>query len=194
MDIGFLRFRDVAQPGSAPAWGVGGRRFKSARPDHFYLETHKTRPWPGGRCAMREMSPVCQIDRLDCVPAQGGERSVFPITTHLLVEIWEAPFKALARVKEVEGALRFAGNGAGQRGEVMSYQFEPYGVSAKATFPGAHIFIHTWPENGYAAVDIMAGSQEEAYQILERLKEAFQPRYMHVVEVRRGNLGSEGNT
>lgn len=26
--------RGVAQPGSAPAWGVGGRWFKSSRPDH----------------------------------------------------------------------------------------------------------------------------------------------------------------
>jgi len=26
--------RDVAQPGSAPAWGAGGRGFKSRRPDH----------------------------------------------------------------------------------------------------------------------------------------------------------------
>ena len=25
--------RDVAQPGSAPEWGSGGRRFKSAHPD-----------------------------------------------------------------------------------------------------------------------------------------------------------------
>lgn len=27
--------RDVAQPGSAPAWGAGGRRFKSCHPDQF---------------------------------------------------------------------------------------------------------------------------------------------------------------
>ena len=27
--------RDVAQPGSAPEWGSGGRRFKSAHPDHL---------------------------------------------------------------------------------------------------------------------------------------------------------------
>jgi hypothetical protein len=26
-------FRDVAQPGSALAWGASGRRFKSGRPD-----------------------------------------------------------------------------------------------------------------------------------------------------------------
>ena len=26
--------RGVAQPGSAPAWGAGGRKFESSRPDH----------------------------------------------------------------------------------------------------------------------------------------------------------------
>lgn len=143
---------------------------------------------------MREMTPVCQIDRLDAFPAQGGRSRSFPLTTHLLVEMWEAPFKALARAKEVERALRFSGNGHGERGEVVAYQFEPYGVSAKATFEGSHIFIHTWPENGYAAVDIIASSQEGAYAILERMKEAFRPRYVHVVEVRRGHLVSEGET
>ena len=28
------RRRGVAQPGSAPAWGAGGRQFESGRPDH----------------------------------------------------------------------------------------------------------------------------------------------------------------
>ena len=28
--------RGVAQPGSAPEWGSGGRRFKSVHPDHRY--------------------------------------------------------------------------------------------------------------------------------------------------------------
>ena len=27
--------RGVAQPGSAPQWGCGGRRFKSSRPDQY---------------------------------------------------------------------------------------------------------------------------------------------------------------
>jgi hypothetical protein len=30
----FYTRRGVAQPGSAPAWGAGGRQFKSGRPDH----------------------------------------------------------------------------------------------------------------------------------------------------------------
>ena len=29
--------RGVAQSGSAPHWGCGGRRFKSCRPDHLFL-------------------------------------------------------------------------------------------------------------------------------------------------------------
>jgi hypothetical protein len=29
--------RGVAQPGSAPPWGGGGRRFKSSRPDQFLI-------------------------------------------------------------------------------------------------------------------------------------------------------------
>ena len=31
---GKVTSRGVAQPGSAPALGAGGRRFKSSRPDH----------------------------------------------------------------------------------------------------------------------------------------------------------------
>ena len=34
MTTGILYFlRDVAQPGSAPGWGSGGRKFESCRPD-----------------------------------------------------------------------------------------------------------------------------------------------------------------
>jgi hypothetical protein len=34
--------RGVAQPGSAPQWGCGGRKFESSRPDQFSIEP------PGG--------------------------------------------------------------------------------------------------------------------------------------------------
>ena len=30
-----LNFRDVAQSGSVPAWGAGGREFESHHPDHL---------------------------------------------------------------------------------------------------------------------------------------------------------------
>ncbi len=34
--------RGVAQPGSAPQWGCGGRRFESSRPDQFAFNTDFT--------------------------------------------------------------------------------------------------------------------------------------------------------
>jgi hypothetical protein len=37
------RSRGVAQSGSAPVWGTGGRRFKSGRPDHIPC-TKRPRP------------------------------------------------------------------------------------------------------------------------------------------------------
>ncbi len=36
--LGVPKNRGVAQPGSAPPWGGGGRRFKSSRPDQIPLE------------------------------------------------------------------------------------------------------------------------------------------------------------
>src|SRR5688572_14939886 len=35
VELGFFKSRGVAQPGSAPALGAGGRWFESSRPDHF---------------------------------------------------------------------------------------------------------------------------------------------------------------
>ena len=35
-----MQSRGVAQPGSAPALGAGGRRFESGRPDHFAGDSH----------------------------------------------------------------------------------------------------------------------------------------------------------
>ena len=37
--LGTLRRRDVAQPGSAPVWGTGGRKFKSCHPDKIICTT-----------------------------------------------------------------------------------------------------------------------------------------------------------
>ncbi|WP_456434454.1 adenosylmethionine decarboxylase [Thermosulfuriphilus sp.] len=132
---------------------------------------------------MAVMAPVCQLEKLPTQEAHSAPSCY--ISTHLLIEMWHSPFHLLADAGKVELALQYAG---GEDGEVISYQFNPYGVSAKATFAQSHIFIHTWPENGYAAIDVFASNEEEAYQVFERLKEAFQPQYVHALEMKRGQL------
>ena len=37
---------------------------------------------------------------------------------------------------------------------LITHRFEPQGVTGLALLAESHISIHTWPENGYAAVDL----------------------------------------
>ena len=34
------------------------------------------------------------------------------------------------------------------------YRFSPQGISGMVVVSGSHISIHTWPEKGYAAIDV----------------------------------------
>ena len=67
------------------------------------------------------------------------------------------------------------------------YQFTPQGVSGLVLSHGSHICIHTWPEYGYAAVDVFTlrdtfNPREAADQIIEKL-ESQSPA---VIELKRG--------
>ena len=42
---------------------------------------------------------------------------------------------------------------------LMSYKFEPQGITAIALLAESHISIHTWPESNYSAVDIFTCGQ-----------------------------------
>ncbi len=122
-----------------------------------------------------------------------GEHKGQCLGTHLLVELWSAPFPKLADARQIEEVLGKAGacgpkSGRDGQAEVRVHQFDPYGVSGTASSPLAHILIHTWPENRYAAVDIFAHDRDGAYLVLERMKEALSPEYVHVLELKRGQL------
>ncbi len=51
--------RGVAQPGSAPAWGAGGRKFESSRPDHS--NSRSGRPAPGREPQGRPDAPAAAL-------------------------------------------------------------------------------------------------------------------------------------
>jgi len=59
---------------------------------------------------------------------------------------------------------------------LISHHFEPQGVTALALLAESHLSIHTWPESGYAAVDVFTCGDhtmpERACQILCRDLEA----------------------
>ena len=38
--------------------------------------------------------------------------------------------------------------------QLITHQFEPQGITGLALLAESHLSIHTWPESGYAAVDV----------------------------------------
>jgi len=149
---------------------------------------------------------LCQVERMQLYPAQQGAFKRCIWWYHLIAEFWNSPFEALAEAKSVETSLKEAllftlksnGNGNGNgNGKVksqdllneikaISYQFQPFGVSAQVNSGTAQIYIHTWPERGYSAIDILAETKEDAYKILEKLQEKLKPQAVYVAELVRG--------
>jgi S-adenosylmethionine/arginine decarboxylase-like enzyme len=112
------------------------------------------------------------------------------------VEFWDSPFELLAKAKTVERALKSALTNSNLNNNIrtISYQFQPFGVSAQASSGRANVYIHTWPENGYSAIDIIADTKEEAYKILENLQKALKPKNVYVAEISRGISEDWGET
>jgi len=105
--------------------------------------------------------------------------------THLLVDIWGAT--NLNSVKEIEDTLIKA---AKESGATVLYSylhpFKPYGVSGVVVLAESHISIHTWPERGYAAVDIFMCGNANPYLAIPVLKDFFKPNNIQVNECKRG--------
>ncbi len=57
--------------------------------------------------------------------------------------------------------------------EECTHKFEPVGVTYFAVISTSHFSVHTWPEYGYAAIDIFSCKDEVVEGIAEMLKQQF---------------------
>jgi S-adenosylmethionine decarboxylase len=70
---------------------------------------------------------------------------------------------------------------------VIDHKFSPQGVTALALLAESHIAIHTWPDAGYAAIDIFTcGSTIEPEAACRYLIEVLQAGDHRLVTLRRG--------
>ena len=109
---------------------------------------------------------------------------------HLLIEFYECDEEILSDADAVEGAMNTAAEKAKATiVDSVFHRFSPYGVSGAVIVAESHLDIHTWPEYGYAAIDVFTcGEEVDPYKAYEHLKEAFKPKKDMVEEIRRGNL------
>jgi S-adenosylmethionine decarboxylase len=107
---------------------------------------------------------------------------------HLLVDLWDA--HDLADPAHIDQALREAAVAAGAT--ILHSHFHHFapngGVSGVVVLAESHISIHTWPERGFAAIDIFMCGECDPYRSLPVLKAAFRPRSVELNEQRRGLL------
>jgi S-adenosylmethionine decarboxylase len=126
--------------------------------------------------------PAPQNDRPDHFAVRNGVRCA---GVHLIVDLHGA--KRLNEIEHIETTLRRCVDAA--RATLLHihlHHFQPSGVSGVAVLAESHISIHTWPEIGYAALDIFMCGSAEPDHCIPVLREAFSAERVGVNELLRG--------
>ena len=127
--------------------------------------------------------------------AGGGQKDYFVerdgeqfAGTHLLIDLWGAG--NLSDPALIDLALRESALRAGAT--ILHSHFHHFtpngGVSGVVVLAESHISIHTWPERGFAAVDIFMCGACNPHDALPVLQAAFRPERVDLNEERRGRL------
>jgi len=107
---------------------------------------------------------------------------------HVIAELLNCDRSALDDVKLVESALLEAARAT--KSKIIShyvYRFKPHGVSGYVLVAESHLSIHTWPEYGYAAVDVFTcGERTDPWAGLKVLKERLKAQCISVISMERG--------
>lgn len=121
-------------------------------------------------------------------PRPGEEPS---LGSHLLIEMFGCKGKMLETEQEVGSAmLDAAAESKATIVEQCFKEFKPYGVSGAVIIQESHYTIHTWPEHGYAAIDLFyCGGTVLVHRAVDVLKERFEPERIKFLVVRRGIAG-----
>jgi len=109
---------------------------------------------------------------------------------HVLAEIYGCNFDVLNDINKVEEIMVNAALEAGAEvREVVFHKFSPQGVSGVVVISESHLAIHTWPELGYAAVDVFTcGDKVNPWDACNFLAENFGAESVDAKETQRGIL------
>ncbi len=110
--------------------------------------------------------------------------------THLIVDLWGA--QRLDELDHVRSTLIEAVEVAGATLlHIHLHHFTPNGgISGVAVLAESHISIHTWPERGYAALDIFMCGDAQPMKAIPVLERAFKPTGVKCDELLRGETES----
>jgi S-adenosylmethionine decarboxylase proenzyme len=109
---------------------------------------------------------------------------------HLLCEYHGCDREVLNSPEAIRALLREAVVRAGATPlQDMVHAFSPHGVTGVVVIAESHFSIHTWPEYGFAAVDLFTcGDTVDPWDAFAHLARALGAASHSVVEIRRGLL------
>jgi S-adenosylmethionine decarboxylase len=109
---------------------------------------------------------------------------------HLLVELYDCDKEVLNSPELLRKAMVDAAIdcGAVVLGDSF-HRFSPQGVSGVVIIAESHLSVHTWPEYGYAAVDVFTcGTTVRPERAAEVLIAKLGSRHHSIMEIPRGVL------
>lgn len=106
--------------------------------------------------------------------------------THLIIDLVRA--ERLDELDHIDETLRRCVDAAGATLlHIHLHHFTPNGgVSGVAVLAESHISIHSWPEHGYAALDVFMCGDADPNATIDVMKEAFSPGKVVVKTILRG--------
>lgn len=123
---------------------------------------------------------------------ENGKKQIH-LGQHVLAEFFECDPNILNNVSLVEKLMTEAALECGATiVQKCFHMFNPYGVSGVVIIAESHLAIHTWPELGYAAVDLFTcGDSCDPKVSYEYLKKKFNSKNASYKELKRGIIDEE---
>jgi S-adenosylmethionine decarboxylase len=111
-----------------------------------------------------------------------------PAGRHVLAELTGCPPEVLNDLAGLEICFRkCAVEGGATLVSSHFHHFSPQGVSGVVVIAESHITVHTWPEHGYAAVDVFTcGHPEVAEAVMALIIAALHAETVHRTSFQRG--------
>jgi S-adenosylmethionine decarboxylase len=109
------------------------------------------------------------------------------VGAHVLADFWGCQFEKLDDAELLMESLRQAAKNAQMTilGE-ESFKFHPQGFTGLLLLSESHISIHTYPERGYAAIDVYTCGGGMTQRAIDFLKEVLEPARVNEMLVQRG--------
>lgn len=108
---------------------------------------------------------------------------------HGLWEIKDCPTELLKFENSISAFMNAVAEGVNLTVLSKSFkQFEPYGVTGVFLLSESHLSIHTWPEYGYAALDLFSCKNFDASVIKDIIHEHLHTQNITFTPIQRGIL------